>query len=174
MKKTKFNTGTNIKEPKNECDDKHCPFHAGMKLRGKTLTGTVIAKDVHKTATVEWQRKISIPKYERTELKRSKVRAHNPPCIDANIGDKVKIAESRPISKTKHFIIIQNFGPVKGFKVELEAREEAKVKTEKKEEKIEESKEEKPETKQASKLSNESEKAPVGGLGTKGSEEVKE
>jgi len=52
------------------------------------------------------------------------------------IGDKVKIAESKPISKTKHFVIIQNFGPVKGFKVELEAREEAKVKTEKEEVKI--------------------------------------
>ena len=134
----KYNIGLKATEPKKECDDKHCPFHIGMKLRGRTMQGIVIAKDVHKTATVEWLRKVSIPKYERTELKRSKVRVHNPPCIDANIGDKVKIAESRPISKTKHFIIIQNFGPVKGFKVELEAREEAKVKTKEPKEEVKE------------------------------------
>jgi len=78
----KYNTGLKVPEPKKECDDKHCPFHAGMKLRGKTLTGTIIARDVHKSATIEWLRKVSIPKYERTELRRNKVRAHNPPCID--------------------------------------------------------------------------------------------
>jgi small subunit ribosomal protein S17 len=134
-----FNPGMKVPQPQKQCEDKHCPFHSGMKLRGRTLTGTVIAKNVHKTATVEWLRKVLIPKYERTLIKRSKVRVHNPPCIDAQIGDQVKIAESRPISKTKNFIIIQNFGQVKGFKAELEAREEAKVK---KAEKLEETKEE--------------------------------
>lgn len=134
----KYNIGIKVPEPKKECNDKHCPFHGGMKLRGRTLSGTIIAKDVHKTATIEWLRKVSVPKYERTELRRSRIRVHNPRCIDANIGDKVKVIESKPISKTKHFIIVQNFGPVKGFKVGLEAREEAKVKIKKKEETKEE------------------------------------
>jgi len=39
--------------------------------------------------------------------KRSRVAAHNPVCINAKIGDKVRIAECRPISKTKAFVIIE-------------------------------------------------------------------
>ena len=39
--------------------------------------------------------------------KRSKLHAHNPPCIDAKPGDIVTIAECRPISKTKSFVIVE-------------------------------------------------------------------
>jgi small subunit ribosomal protein S17 len=33
--------------------------------------------------------------------------AHNPPCINAKEGDVVKIAECRPLSKTKKFVVIE-------------------------------------------------------------------
>ncbi|MBC7110345.1 MAG: 30S ribosomal protein S17, partial [Archaeoglobi archaeon] len=39
--------------------------------------------------------------------KRSKLHAHNPPCINARVGDVVKIAECRPLSKTKHFVVVE-------------------------------------------------------------------
>jgi small subunit ribosomal protein S17 len=48
-----------------------------------------------------------VPKYERYEKRKSKIHAHNPDCIAAKIGDKVKIAECRPLSKTKSFVVIQ-------------------------------------------------------------------
>ena len=32
---------------------------------------------------------------------------HNPTCIGAGVGDRVKIMECRPLSKTKHFCIIE-------------------------------------------------------------------
>lgn len=104
--KTK-NIGIKVKAPKETCKDKNCPFHGDIKLRGRILTGTVIKKDTHKSATIEWTRQHYIPKYERYEVRRSRVRVHNPDCIKAEIGDKVKVAECRPISKMKHFVIIE-------------------------------------------------------------------
>lgn len=106
MKNTK-NIGISIEAPKETCKDKKCPFHGEIKLHGRIFTGTLIKKDTNRSATVEWTRIHELPKYERHEQRRSRVRVHNPDCIKAEIGDKVKIAECRPISKTKHFVIIE-------------------------------------------------------------------
>ncbi len=110
-----------------QCTDKKCPFHGNIKLRGKSFTGVVLAKDTHNTATVEWSYPVVIPKYERSETRRTKIHVHNPSCIDADIGDIVKIQETRPLSKTKKFVIVENMGKKKGFIEELAAREEATV-----------------------------------------------
>jgi small subunit ribosomal protein S17 len=48
-----------------------------------------------------------IPKYERYELRTGKYKAHNPPCIGAKVGAKVKIMECRALSKTKSFVVIE-------------------------------------------------------------------
>jgi small subunit ribosomal protein S17 len=48
-----------------------------------------------------------IPKYERYERRHSRIAAYNPECISAKEGDKVKIVECRPLSKTKAFAIIE-------------------------------------------------------------------
>lgn len=106
MKNAK-NIGIKVTPPKEECEDRHCPFHGDIKLRGKIMAGTVTKTDTHKSATVAWTRQHYLPKYERYELRKSKVRVHNPNCIKAQAGDKVKIAECRPISKMKHFVIIE-------------------------------------------------------------------
>ena len=119
---------------KEKCEDKKCPFHGNVKPRGRVLKGTVLAKDTHRTATIERRYSIFIPKYERSETRISKIHVHNPSCIDAEIGDIVLIAETRPLSKTKNFVIIKKIGKEKGFAVKLEAREEAKVEEKKKEE----------------------------------------
>ena len=60
-----------------------------------------------RTVTVEWERKEYMPKYERYERRRTRVKAHNPDSIAAKMGDIVKIVETRPISKTKSFIVTQ-------------------------------------------------------------------
>jgi len=72
--------------------------------RGRTFKGTVVSSKAQKTITVEWTRRVYIPKYERYLNKRSKVKAHNPESIDAKEGDIVIIKECRPLSKTKKFI----------------------------------------------------------------------
>ena len=73
--------------------------------RGRILVGKIIKKDISKTATVKVEHSHFIKKYERHEKRTSKIRVHNPEDIKAKIGDTVKIQETRPISKTKHFII---------------------------------------------------------------------
>jgi|TARA_Y100000310_G_scaffold342365_2_gene445330 small subunit ribosomal protein S17 len=132
MKQTKT-IGIKVKAPTKECADKKCPFHGNIKVRGRSFTGIIIKKDVHRSATVEWTRKIKIPKYERFEKKRTKIHVHNPPCMNAKEGDIVNVMECRPLSKTKNFVIIENLGKQFGFEQMEEAREESKKVTKKKE-----------------------------------------
>jgi small subunit ribosomal protein S17 len=48
-----------------------------------------------------------IPKYERYEKRTSKYSAHCSPCMKVEVGDEVRIAECRPISKTISFVTIE-------------------------------------------------------------------
>ncbi len=99
-----------------------------IRTRGRTFTGIVIESRMQKTAIVEWLRRKYSIKYERYERGRTRIKAHNPPEIDAKKGDIVKIVECRPISKTKHFTIVEKIGHEKLFEAKAELMEEAKVK----------------------------------------------
>ena len=101
------NIGMDVEYPKDVCDDNNCPFHGSIKLRGRVFKGKVVSDKMNKTIVVEWERRFYIPKYERFEKRWTKVKAHNPSCINAKTGDFVLLAETRPISKTKHFVVIQ-------------------------------------------------------------------
>jgi small subunit ribosomal protein S17 len=118
------------------CEDKNCPIHGSLSYRGRTLSGTVIGTKMSKTAIIEFERRFFIPKFERFEKRRTKIKVHNPQCIKAQEGDIVKVQECRPLSKTKHFVIIEKLGKERLFKEKQEALQESKFK--KKEEKPEE------------------------------------
>ena len=60
-----------------------------------------------KTVVVEREYLHYVRKFRRYERRRSKIHAHNPPCINAKKGDKVLIAETRPISKTVSFVVVK-------------------------------------------------------------------
>lgn len=100
-------TGLDVTVPKKECDDPNCPFHGTLPVRGQLLKGEVVSSKIKKTAVVQREFTRRSSKYKRRERRRSKIHAHNPLCIDAKEGDLVKIAECRPLSKTKSFVIIQ-------------------------------------------------------------------
>ena len=100
--------GIEVKKPKKECKDINCPFHGSLKVRGRTFIGNVKSAKAQKSIVVGWERPYYLPKYERYEKRFSKVQAHLPPCIDVKEGDSVKIMECRPLSKTKHFVVIEN------------------------------------------------------------------
>lgn len=51
-----------------------------------------------------------VGKYERYERRRTQMAAHNPPCISARTGDRVVVAECRPLSKTKKFVVVHRLG----------------------------------------------------------------
>lgn len=98
----------------------------GISLRGRSFVGTVISARMQKTATVEWGRRVDLPKYERYTTRRTRVKAHNPENIRAEEGDIVRIRECRPLSKTKNFMIVEKLGKQKGFAQRMEALEAGK------------------------------------------------
>ena len=94
-------------ETSGECTDKFCPVHGETKVHGRVLEAEVVSTKAAKTAKVEKIRSFYLTKYERYERRHTRLLVHNPTCINAKVGDYVKIMESRPLSKTKHFIIIE-------------------------------------------------------------------
>ena len=104
------NIGITVPEPKKTCTDGKCPFHSGLKVRGRKFVGKVTSAKAARTVTVQWEHRQFLPKFERFARKWSKVKAHNPACIEVGEGDMVRIAETRPLSKTKHFVVIEKIG----------------------------------------------------------------
>ena len=110
MAKTNTNTGSvlGVSAPaKPEQYDKNCPFYGELNVKDSTLVGVVVKKDVHGTATIQWEKKRIVPKYERYTSQRHRIRVHNPNSINAQVGQRVLVARTRPISKTKHHVIIK-------------------------------------------------------------------
>jgi small subunit ribosomal protein S17 len=102
--------GLDVRAPKEACEDAHCPFHGRLPLRGQILEGTVVSIAMQRTAVVERTLMHYVPKYERFEKRRRRYLAHNPPCLKIALGRRVRIAETRPLSKTVSFCIVQDMG----------------------------------------------------------------
>ena len=71
----------------------------------KPLLGYVISDRMAKTVTVEIKRQKAHPLYHKRVWLKKKYHAHND--LDAKTGDRVRIAETRPISKTKRWQVIE-------------------------------------------------------------------
>ncbi len=103
----KKDIGIDARAPEKKCSDEKCPWHGKLSVRGKILEGKVVSVKSAKTAIVERHYFHYLPKYERYERRHSRIAAYNPECIAAKEGDVVRIAECRPLSKTKAFVIIE-------------------------------------------------------------------
>lgn len=99
--------GLNVSEPEESCSDPNCPFHGTLSVRGQTMDGEVASTDMDKTVVVEREYDVKVPKYDRYMKRRSRVSAHYPDCLDLSVGDTVRIAETRPLSKTKSHVVIE-------------------------------------------------------------------
>jgi len=96
-----------FKKPKKTCDDINCPFHGELPIRGHVLEGVVVSAKMDKTVVVERDYLSYVPKFKRYERRHSRIPSHKPPCIDVKEGDHVIIAESRPLSKTVGFVVVE-------------------------------------------------------------------
>ena len=72
----------------------------------KTRTGLVTSDKMDKTITVAVERKVKHPKYGKFVKKTTKFVAHDEN-NDCNIGDTVKIMETRPLSKSKCWRLVE-------------------------------------------------------------------
>jgi len=102
--------GLNVPEPEDSCADEDCPFHGSLAVRGQTLEGTVASTDMEKTVVVQREYDVRVPKYDRYMKRRSRVPAHAPTCMELSEGDAVRIAETRPLSKTKSHVVVERLG----------------------------------------------------------------
>ena len=97
-------------EPNNpeEYDYEKCPFYGDLSVRGQILEGTVVSTDMDKTVVVEREYDVAVPKYDRHMRRRSRIPAHVPGVLEPlSVGDTVKIAETRPLSKTKSHVVVE-------------------------------------------------------------------
>jgi len=72
----------------------------------KSLAGTVVSNRMEKTALILVERLTKHRTYGKYIRRRSKYMAHDPQ-NKCRIGDKVKIVESRPISKRKRWQVLE-------------------------------------------------------------------
>ena len=107
IKEKTRNIGLNVKAPAESCSDKNCPFHGTLSVRGQVITGIVSSVKMQDTILVKKEYMNYVPKYERYEKRTSTYPAHCPSCIKTKVGDKVRIAECRPLSKTISFVTIE-------------------------------------------------------------------
>ena len=106
-KKEARNIGLNVKPPTDSCNDKDCPFHGTLPVRGQVIMGTVVSTKRQNTVSVEREFMHYVKKYERYEKRTSTYHAHCPPCMNLAVGDTVRIAECRPLSKTVSFVTVE-------------------------------------------------------------------
>lgn len=74
--------------------------------RRKTRVGVVVSDARDKTVTVEVRDSKRHPKYGKTVPVRKRFHAHDE-TNDANLGDTVRIVETRPLSKSKHWRVAE-------------------------------------------------------------------
>lgn len=73
---------------------------------GKESVGTVIRAKNPKTILVEVERLMQHPRYKKVIRRRKRYVVHDEKAA-AKVGDQVRILESRPISKTKHWRLVE-------------------------------------------------------------------
>jgi small subunit ribosomal protein S17 len=72
----------------------------------KTKTGVVTSNKMDKTITVAVERKVKHPIYGKFVKKTTKFHAHDEK-NECTVGDTVKIMETRPISKSKRWRLVE-------------------------------------------------------------------
>lgn len=79
---------------------------AGEPKKVRTLTGRVVSNKMQKTIAVEIERLVRHPTYGKYIRRTTKVLAHDEN-NESREGDKVAIAQSRPLSRRKAWRLVQ-------------------------------------------------------------------
>jgi small subunit ribosomal protein S17 len=76
------------------------------KRNRKTLVGTVVSNKMEKTVVIRIERRTLHPLYKKYITRTKKLKAHDEGNL-CQIGDLVKIIESRPLSKDKRWSLLE-------------------------------------------------------------------
>ncbi len=106
---TAATSGTAKKTTKQAASDKgpkHTPRQEKPRGRRKTASGYVVSDKMQKTIVVELESRKSHPLYGKIIRTTKKVKAHDEDDI-AGIGDRVSLMETRPLSATKRWRLVE-------------------------------------------------------------------
>jgi small subunit ribosomal protein S17 len=79
---------------------------AAERMRRKLRTGVVVTDKMDKTVVVRIDRQVRHPLYGKIVRRSSKLAAHDE-ANDAHVGDTVRVMETRPLSKTKRWRVVE-------------------------------------------------------------------
>ncbi|MDX1400577.1 MAG: 30S ribosomal protein S17 [Kiloniellales bacterium] len=71
----------------------------------RQMTGFVTSDKMDKTVVVETTRSFLHPLYGKVVHSKKKLKAHDE--MGSRVGDQVRLIESRPISKTKRWVVVE-------------------------------------------------------------------
>ena len=74
--------------------------------RRKLRTGVVVSDGMDKTVVIRIDRQVRHPLYDKTVRRSTKIIAHDE-TNDAHVGDTVRVMETRPMSKTKRWRVVE-------------------------------------------------------------------
>lgn len=80
--------------------------NANTESNARVMVGKVVSDKMQKTIVVMVERTVKHPKYGKIMKRRTKLHAHDENQL-GKIGNIVKIRESRPISKTKCWVLVE-------------------------------------------------------------------
>jgi small subunit ribosomal protein S17 len=72
----------------------------------KTFIGEVVSDKMDKTVVVKVTRRVPHPVYKKIVSRVSRLKAHDEK-NECAVGDTVRVAETRPLSKDKRFIVLE-------------------------------------------------------------------
>jgi len=90
----------------------------------RILIGTVVSDKTDKTVTVKVERKVKHPLYGKIIRRSKKYHAHDE-ANEYRAGETVRIEETRPISKTKTWKVLDRVSAGKGIALEADLEVEA-------------------------------------------------
>jgi len=79
---------------------------SGDRMRRKLRTGVVVTDKMDKTVVVRIDRQVRHPLYGKIVRRSSKLAAHDE-ANDAHVGDTVRVMETRPLSKSKRWRVVE-------------------------------------------------------------------
>jgi small subunit ribosomal protein S17 len=87
-------------------DQATTPATTADRGRRKVRVGVVVSDAMDKTVVVRIDRVVRHPLYGKTIRRSSKLAAHDE-ANDAHVGDTVRVTETRPVSKTKRWRVVE-------------------------------------------------------------------
>ena len=72
----------------------------------KVREGIVVSNKMNQTAVIAVVERVRHPKYAKFVLRTKKLYAHDE-ANDVQVGDKVRVMETRPLSKTKRWRVVE-------------------------------------------------------------------